>query len=490
MSNPDTPDTSGTAGINGTANTAGKADPAHPAPAGTHHLGHALKPRHMTMLALGGAIGAGLFVGTGAGIHTAGPGILISYALASVLVLLVMRMLGEMAAAVPRSGSFSEYAGAAFGRWAGFTVGWLYWWMVTIVLAVEASGAAAIAHGWVPGVPIWVFSLAIMLVFTGANLLTVRSFGETEFWFATVKVLAIVGFLVLGVLAIMGWLPDTEAPGLDNLTGNGGFLPNGWDGVIAGLLAVAFSFGGLEIVTIAAAESDDPTRNVARAVRTAVWRILLFYIGSVAVIATLLPWDSDRLGSPYVSVLEDIGIPGAAHVMDVVVFTALLSALNSMLYGASRMAFSLSRRGEGPRGLSRLAGNGVPRTAVLASSAFGFLAALLNVWWPEQVFRHLLNSVGAMLLFVWFAIAAAQLVLRRRMEREDPERLIIRMWGFPYLTWFVMLALAAVSILMLFDADARPQLLSSVVVVAVVLGFALVREARRRDLRRRAGGRF
>lgn len=486
MSSPHTPGSAADTAPGGSETGSGT----DPGTEGTHHLGHTLKSRHMTMLALGGAIGAGLFVSTGAGIRTAGPGILISYALASVLVLLVMRMLGEMAAAVPRSGSFSEYAGAAFGRWAGFTVGWLYWWMVTIVLAVEASGAAAIAHGWLPSVPIWVFSLVIMLVFTGANLLTVRSFGESEFWFATVKILAIVGFLVLGVLAILGWLPDTDAPGLANLTGNGGFLPNGWDGVITGLLAVAFSFGGLEIVTIAAAESDDPARNVARAVRTAVWRILLFYIGSVAIIATLLPWDSDRLGSPYVSVLEDIGVPGAAHVMDVVVFTALLSALNSMLYGASRMAFSLSRRGEGPRRLSRVAGNGVPRTAVLASSAFGFVAALLNVWWPEQVFKHLLNSVGAMLLFVWFAIAASQLVLRRRFEREDPDRLSVRMWGFPYLTWFVMLALAAVSMLMLFDHTARPQLLSSVVVVAVVLAFALVREARRRDLRRRANARF
>jgi aromatic amino acid permease len=468
--------------------------PPHPVASGdvphADHLGHTLKPRHLTMLALGGAIGAGLFVGTGAGIRTAGPGILVSYALASVLVLLVMRMLGEMAAAVPRSGSFSEYAQAAFGPWAGFTVGWLYWWMVTVVLAVEASGAAAIAHGWAPGLPIWAFSLVIMVVFTGANLLTVRSFGESEFWFATIKILAIVAFLVLGVLAVAGWLPNTNAPGLSNLTGHGGFLPNGWDGVIAGLLAVAFSFGGLEIVTIAAAESADPARNVARAVRTAVWRILLFYVGSVAIIATLLPWDSDRLGSPYVSVLEDIGVPGAADVMNVVVFTALLSALNSMLYGGSRMAFSLSRRGEGPRPLSRVAGNGVPRTAVLASSAFGFVAALLNVWWPEQVFKHLLNSVGAMLVFVWFAIAASQLVLRRRFERTDPERLIVRMWGFPYLTWFVLTALGVVCVLMLFDANARPQLLSSVVVVAIVLTFALVREARRRDLRKRAGSRF
>ncbi|MDI2126031.1 amino acid permease [Yinghuangia seranimata] len=446
------------------------------------------------MLALGGAIGAGLFVGTGQGIRTAGPAILVSYALASLLVVLVMRMLGEMSAASPRSGSFSVYAEQAFGRWAGFTVGWLYWWMLTVVLAVESTGAARIAHGWWPDVPQWVFALAVMLFFTGANLLSVKVFGESEFWFAAVKVFAIVAFLVLGVLAIAGVLPDTDAPGAANLAGHGGFLPNGWSGVVTGLLAVVFAFGGLEVATIAAAESEDPSRSVARAVRTIVWRIVLFYIGSVAVVVTLLPWDSDAVGSgPYAAVLDRIGVPGTAVLMDVIVFVALLSALNTMLYGASRMAYSLAERGEGPRALltvstgrsagaaaGKPAGGGVPRRAVLASSAFGFVAVLLNVWWPEQVFRHMLNSVGAMLLFVWFAVAASQLVLRRRYEREAPERLVVRMWLYPYLTWAALAAMVGVLLLMVFGQsdDARTQLVSSSAVVAVILAVGLARERR------------
>lgn len=314
-------------------------------------LSHGLKQRHLTMLGLGGVIGAGLFVGSGAGIAVAGPAIICSYLLAGVLAMLVMRALGEMSAAMPASGSFSVYAERALGRWAGFSAGWLYWFLLVVVLAVEATGAAKIANGWVPSVDQWVWVLIFMVVFTASNLAAVKNFGEFEFWFAALKVGAIVLFLVLGTLAIFGLLPDTDPVGLANLTGQGGFFPAGLGGVVAGMLAVVFAFGGLEVVTIAAAESDDPARSVARAVRSAVWRILFFYVGSMLVIVTLLPWDSLEPGqSPYVAVLDSIGIPAAGQIMNIVVFVALLSALNANLYGSSRIVFSLAERGEAPRG--------------------------------------------------------------------------------------------------------------------------------------------
>ena len=319
------------------------------------------------MLGLGGVIGAGLFVGSGAGIAVAGPGIVLSYLIAGALAMLVMRMLGEMSAAMPASGAFSVHAERALGRWAGFSVGWLYWFLLVVVLAVEATGAARIANGWVPGVPQWGWVLIFMVVFTVANLAAVKNFGEFEFWFATLKVTAIVLFLVLGLLAVFGVLPDTEPVGLANLTGQGGFLPHGWGGVISGVLAVVFAFGGLEVVTIAAAESDDPARAVGRAVRSAVWRILFFYVGSMLVIVTLLPWSSMEPGkSPYVAVLDSIGVPGAGQIMNIVVFVALLSALNANLYGSSRMVFSLAERGEAPRALLKVSGRGAaPRRARL-----------------------------------------------------------------------------------------------------------------------------
>ncbi|MCB5179144.1 amino acid permease [Streptomyces antimicrobicus] len=444
-------------------------------------LGHGLKQRHLTMLGLGGVIGAGLFVGSGAGISVAGPGIVVSYLLAGALAMLVMRMLGEMSAALPASGSFSVHAERAMGRWAGFSVGWLYWFLLVVVLAVEATGAANIAHGWLPDVPQWAWVLVFMLVFTASNLAAVRNFGEFEFWFAALKVGAIVLFLVLSTLAIFGLLPDTEPVGLANLTGQGGFLPHGWSGVVSGVLAVVFAFGGLEVVTIAAAESDDPARSVARAVRSAVWRILFFYIGSMLVIVTLLPWTAMKPGeSPYVAVLDSIGIPGAGQIMNIVVFVALLSALNANLYGSSRMVFSLAERGEAPAALLKVSAGGVPRRAVVASVAFGFVSVVLNLLWPKTIFLYMLNAVGAVLLFVWALIAVSQLLLRRRLEREVPERLTLRMWAFPYLTWAALAGMAAVLVLMLADDSARPQVLWSGGAAAVVLAVAGLRELRTR----------
>ncbi|MFJ9035789.1 amino acid permease [Streptomyces sp. NPDC102406] len=443
-------------------------------------LSGGLKQRHLTMLGLGGVIGAGLFVGSGAGIAVAGPGIVVSYLIAGALAMSVMRMLGEMSAAMPVSGSFSVHAERALGRWAGFSVGWLYWFMLVVVLAVEATGAAQIAHGWVPGVPQWAWVLLFMVVFTATNLAAVKNFGEFEFWFATLKVGAIVLFLVIGTLAIFGVLPDTDPVGLTHLTGDGGFLPRGWQGVVSGVLAVVFAFGGLEVVTIAAAESDDPVRSVARAVRSAVFRILFFYVGSMLVIVTVLPWTVQKAGiSPYVTVLDSLGVPSAGQIMNVVVFVALLSALNANLYGSSRMVFSLAERDEAPRALLKVAG-GVPRRAVLASVAFGFVSVLLNLEWPDTVFLYMLNSVGAVLLFVWALIAASQLRLRRRLEAEAPERLRLKMWAFPWLTWAALAAMAVVFGLMLADDTARPQLLWSTGATAAVLVVAGVREVRAR----------
>ncbi|MFE2986825.1 amino acid permease [Streptomyces sp. NPDC059262] len=444
-------------------------------------LGGGLKQRHLTMLGLGGVIGAGLFVGSGAGIAVAGPGIVVSYLIAGTLAMCVMRMLGEMSAAMPASGSFSVHAERALGRWAGFSVGWLYWFLLVVVLAVEATGAAQIANGWAPGVPQWAWVLVFMLVFTAANLAAVKNFGEFEFWFAALKVFAIVAFLILGTLAVFGLLPDTDPVGFTNLTGQGGFLPHGWQGVISGVLAVVFAFGGLEVVTIAAAESDDPVRAVSRAVRSAVFRILFFYVGSMLVIVTVLPWTAQKAGiSPYVTVLDAIGVPSAGQIMNIVVFVALLSALNANLYGSSRMVFSLAERGEAPRALLKVSGGGVPRRAVLASVAFGFVSVLLNLEWPESVFLYMLNSVGAVLLFVWALIAASQLRLRRLVEREAPERLVLRMWGFPWLTWVTLAAMAAVIGLMLTDDAARPQLLWSTGATVAVVAVAGVRELRAR----------
>ncbi|ANN19756.1 amino acid transporter [Amycolatopsis orientalis] len=443
----------------------------------TRSLGTGFRRRHVTMLAISGAIGAGLFVGTGAGIKTAGPGILLSYVVAGLLMVLVMRMLGEMAAAEPSSGSFSVYAEKALGRWAGFTVGWLYWSLLVVVVAAEATAAAGIANGLLPVIPQWTWVLLFMAVLTVVNLFAVRSFGEFEFWFGAIKVTAVVAFLVLGTLAVFGILPGTSPVGLSNLTGHGGFLPNGLQGVLTGLLAVAFSFGGMELVTIAAAESDDPADSIRRTTRTVIVRLLLFYVGSVALMVLLLPWESASANtSPFVTVLEQVGVPSAALLMSFVVLTSLLSALNANLYGASRMVFSLASRGEAPRAMLRLSGAGVPRTAVLASVTFGFVAVLLNFLAPDRVLPFLLNAIGANILLVWIFVAVSQLRLRKAAERDGTAaELPVRMWGFPWLSWVALLAMAGVLILMWTDADARTQLFTSGAVAVLIVVISLLR---------------
>lgn len=422
-------------------------------------LSHGLKQRHLSMIALGGVIGAGLFVGSGAGIAAAGPSIIVAYSLSGILVMLVMRMLGELSAAYPSSGSFSTHAERALGPWAGFTVGWAYWVLLCTAVGLEGIGAATIVTGWLPGTPQWMWVALFMVLFCGTNLAAVKNFGEFEFWFAALKVAAIVLFLVLGVLAIAGVLPGTDAPGTSHLSD---FLPHGGHGLIVGLLASVFAYGGLETVTIAAAESEDPVRGVAGAVRTAMWRIALFYIGSMAVVVTLVPWDDPEVvdKGPYVATLDHLGIPAAGQLMNVVVLVALLSAMNANIYGSSRIAYSLVRRGQGPKALARVAG-GVPRAAVLTSSAFGFVCVLLSYWRPDDVFSWLLNMIGAVVLVVWIFIALSQLMLRTRLEREEPQKLVVRMWGFPWLTCLAMAGMVAIFWLMAQEPDTRVQLYST-----------------------------
>ncbi|MEU9777363.1 amino acid permease [Streptomyces sp. NPDC047968] len=453
------------------------APPSVEQPADTR-LAHGLKQRHLSMIALGGVIGAGLFVGSGAGIAAAGPSIVVAYALSGLLVMLVMRMLGEMSAANPASGSFSVHAERAIGPWAGFTAGWAFWFLLCVAVGLEAIGAASIMTGWLPGTPEWAWVALFMLVFCGTNLAAVKNFGEFEFWFAALKVGAIVLFLGIGVLAITGLLPGAEAPGTSNLTGDGGFLPNGSEGLIVGLLASVFAYGGLETVTIAAAESEHPVQGVAKAVRTAMWRIAIFYIGSMAVIVTLVPWNDPAVAEkgPYVATLDHLGIPAAGETMNVVVLIALLSAMNANIYGASRMACSLVARRQGPAALGRVTG-GVPRTAVLVSSAFGFLCVLLSYWRPDDVFMWLLNTIGAIILVVWYFIGVSQLILRRRTEREAPERLVVRMWLYPGLTLLALAGMTAVFWMMLRQPETRLQLLGTGVLTLALAagGYALQR---------------
>lgn len=447
-------------------------------------LRHALKPRQLTMMALGSAIGAGLFLGSGIGVQTAGPAVLVSYLVAGLLVVIVMHALGEMAAARPASGAFSVYAADAMGATAGATVGWLWWAQLVVVIAAESVGAAGLLATLWPALPVALTSLVFMFAFTAVNLLGIRNFGEFEFWFAILKIGAIVAFIVVGALLLLGLLPGVASPGLTNFFANDGFAPKGWAGIGAALLVVVFAFGGTEIVAVAAAETEQPERSIAQATRTVLWRILVFYLGSLSVIVAVVPWTSEALKSPFAAVLQQAGIPGAANAITLVAVIALLSALNANLYGASRMIFSLAERGEAPRWLAHIDRRQVPVIAVLASVAFGFFATALELLYPSRVLPALLNLVGSTCLLVWTISLVAQWILRRRADRAGTP-LPFRMCAFPWLTGFGLALLGAIFVLALCIEGPRLQLLST---IALTLGIAACSEIGRRLRQRRGAG--
>ncbi|TNM68921.1 amino acid permease [Streptomyces sp. NP160] len=462
----------------------------HPAPGGHGGPGlqKGLSQRHLTMIAIGGVIGAGLFVGSGEVIRTTGPGAFLTYALTGVLVILVMRMLGEMATANPGTGSFSDYARSALGNWAGFSTAWLYWYFWVIVVGFEAVAGARIIQEYAPALPLWAISLVLMVLMTVTNLVSVRSFGEFEYWFAGIKVAAIVLFLLLGAFFVLGVWPGAsmDFSGLTNgQQGSTGFFPNGVGAIFSSIVVVVFSMVGAEIATIAAAESKDPVKAVARATRSVVVRVAIFFVGSVFLLVCIVPWDSEELRvSPYAAALGEMGIPYAPLVMNLVVLTAVLSCLNSGLYTASRMLFVLADRHEAPKALVRLGPSGVPRAAILTSTVVGFLCVVAAAIDPEGVFLFLLNSSGAVILFVYLLIAVSQLVLRRR---TDPERLVVKMWLFPVLTVVAIVAILAILVAMGFDADTRTQLFLSLGSWAVFLLLFAVTAGRRRAARERQG---
>jgi GABA permease len=429
-------------------------------------LKKALSQRQLTMIAIGGVIGAGLFVGSGVVIKDTGPGSFITYALAGLLIIMVMRMLAEMAVANPSTGSFADYARNAMGNWAGFSVGWLYWYFWVIVVGFEAIAGAKIIQYWVD-IPLWLSALVLLILMTGTNLFSVSSFGEFEFWFAGIKVAAIVVFIALGSLYVLGLWPHKSLD-FSNLWSHGGFFPLGILAVTVGVVTVIFSMVGAEIATIAAAESSDPERAVAKAANSVILRIAVFFVGSAFLLVTILPWnDEQAAASPFVSAFTEMGIPYADHIMNAVVLTAVLSCLNSGMYTASRMLFVLAARREAPAQLVAVTRRGVPAAAILSSSVVGFLCVIAAAFSPKTIFAFLLNSSGAIILFVYLLIAISEIMLR---YRTPDSQLKVKMWLFPVLSVITAVAILAILVQMYVQGgDNRNALTLSLLSWAVVI---------------------
>ncbi|MEV5041483.1 amino acid permease [Microbacterium sp. LMI1x-1-1.1] len=446
-----------------------------------------LRSRHVTMITLGGIIGASLFVGSGNVIRTVGPAAVLSYLVGGLLVFFAMRMLGEMAASRPAIGSFMEYARVGLGDWAAYLVGWLYWYFWVGVLAYEAVLGGETMQTWFPAVPSWAWSLILIAIFVGTNLISVRTFGEVEFWLASIKVLAIVVFLGAGLLFALGLWPNATFS-VPNLWEHGGFAPNGIGVAFTGVALVIFSYFGTEIAVMAAAESVDPAKGIRQATSTIIWRILLFFVGSVLVIVAVVPWDelpvpTDVANAPFTIALAKFGIPGADVIMQLVIFTAVLSVLNSGLYSASRMFAALADKGFAPKAVTTRSKTGVPVVALLASTIGGLIATLVNFLAPASgIFDFIMNSAGLVALFVYVFIALTQMRLRQKMTPDEVAKLKLKVWFHPWLNILLIAAIAAVVVVMLTSESGRSQVWTSLIATGVLLVFwPLVR----RNLRRR-----
>ena len=435
-------------------------------------LAQSLHSRHITMISIGGAVGAGLFVGSGVSIQQAGPGVLIAYAVTAAIVILIMRMLAEMSMTRPDTGAFAVYGRLAFGRWAGFTSGWIYWVGWPLGLCVEAIAAAQIVHGWLPALPIWLTALVLVGIVTAVNLTSVRAYGEMEFWVVWIKVAVIALFIAVGIVAVSGLLPGTPAPGVGNLVDQGGFLPMGFSGVVIATSGAMFSFSGTEIVTIAAGEAQDAATAIRKSTRTILFRVTVFYLGSLAVIVLLLPWNSTAVGqSPFAATLAHLGLHGASTVLNIVLFAAMLSTMNSQVYASSRMLFALARDHDAPSVFARISRREVPYAAILLTVSVAVLCLLLQVFHPTTAFSRLVDITGDTVYVTWIGIAAAHLVLGRRDRAEGLRPAPgTGVWLFPLLTWATLIALLALYAVMIALPDSRTDaVLALTLTVAVAL---------------------
>jgi GABA permease len=437
---------------------------------GGAELSRSLKSRHVSMIAIGGIIGAGLFVGSSTTISQAGPAAVFSFAIAGFIILLVMQMLSEMAIAVDGVQTFPDFARAGLGHLAGFLSGWLYWYFWVVVVAIEAIAGAQIIHGWFPTIPELGIGIALMALLTAVNLMSARAYGEFEFWFSSIKVAAIIVFILLCASWAFGFTSGGGST-FGNLTQHGGFVPNGWGVVLAAATSTIFSLVGAEIATIAAAESEEPAKVISRMTVSVTLRILVFYILSILLIVAVVPWtEIVPKVSPFAATLGYMGIPAGKLIMEAVVLVAVLSCLNSGLYVTSRALFGLAKHKDAPQWLVQVNKRKVPARAILIASLFSYFALAADAVSRDVVFSFLLNSCGVTMLLLYLMTAGAQLKLRQKYEAEDPARLQIKMWFHPFGTYIAMAAMLVILVAKGLDPAGSKELWLSLIVAG---GFAV-----------------
>ncbi|WDZ50561.1 amino acid permease [Acinetobacter vivianii] len=413
-------------------------------------LQRGLKNRHIQLIAMGGAIGTGLFLGSAQIIQSAGPSIILGYAIGGLIVFLIMRHLGEMIVEEPVAGSFSHFAYKYWGKFPGFITGWNYWVLYILVAMTELTAVGKYINYWWPQIPAWQSVLFFFVVITAVNLTNVKFYGESEFWLAIIKVTAVVAMILFGLFLLFTADANSTAS-FSNLWSQGGFFPHGFEGLFYMLAFLMFAFGGIELIGMAAAEAKDPKTTIPKAINQVVIRILVFYVGSLAILLSLVPWNQLDLGgldkSPFVMIFSQMGIGWAAHLLNFIILTAALSVYNSGMYANSRMVFGLAQQGNAPKVFTKTNKQGVPVPAVLLSAFLIFGCVLLNYFVPEDALGHLMYVVVGALVLNWAMISLTHLKYRRHIKTAQIKTSYPALWS-PFSNYLVLAFIGVVLYIM------------------------------------------
>ena len=435
----------------------------------THQdLNKGLLPRHVQFIALAGMIGTGIFKGSSDTLHIAGPSVIVAYLIGGLLLFIIMAALGELALAHPNH-NVQHLVNKAFGFQISFLVGWLYWINWIIVTVVELLAAGSFLQFWLPQTPLWLLSLICAVVIIGINLFQVKYYGELEFWFAGVKILALVVFIVLGFFLLLGVIPSGIHNPMSNYTAHGGFFPHGLGGTFSAFLVVMFSYGGAELIGVAVTETKDAEQVLPKIIKGAVWRVIIFYILPIVIICGIMPWDKvTGKDSPFVQVFSVTGLPGAAHIMNFVLLTAVLSAANSGIYATSRTLFSMAQSGVAPARLAKVSRNGIPIVGIMITSLCILIGVFLAYLTPSEVIGYLMTIPGFTVMIIWMSICAAQLKLRPHYTLQPA----FKVKWFPYTTGFALIALIVIFIGFLFNPHNIAGSLVSIATILVLILFS------------------
>lgn len=434
-------------------------------------LQKSLLPRHIRLMALGGAIGTGIFKGTSETVSIAGPAVIFSYLFAGLLLLVVMSAIAEMAIAYPGL-NMKGFIRKAFGTKVSFVIGWLYCFMWLVVCVIEVIAAGSFLQYWFPSMSLWSLSFISAIFIVAINFMNVKRYGEFEFWFAGIKITMIVLFIVLGAGILFGIIPSNDTNYMQNYIQYDGFFPHGWSGVFSALLIVIFSYGGSELIGLTLTETKDAEKVLPKVIKGVIWRIVIFYTLPILIICGLIPWNEiGNQASPFVQVLSTVGFKGSAHIMNFVLITAVLSAANSGIYGCTRMLFSLASEGEAPKLFAHVSKNGVPLYGVILSAVILVGGTFVAYFSPDRVFGYLMAIPGFTVSLVWISICLAQLKLRKTYATIPH----FKVWGFPYITSFTALALIISCVAFAFSEQNRVSIMVCLgILVFLILGAMIV----------------